>query len=191
MPITTSLRNPATKQELKSFWNTLIPKIGGLNMDYRLIGSNITDDDIEQKIHDKIKFSKLEENKEYDISAEFYNRDLIDDSLNEDVSYEIKKKHYKFIKTVRNIFEKNNIKINKFLLMGTVVDIIDDEINISIKKSSSKGIKSNTVWPCKEIFIYEDGKNKLDNLLFLNQISMEEYESNLEDLRDELIIYNN
>lgn len=159
-------------------------------MDYRLIGSNITDDDIEQKIHDKIKFSKLEENKEYDISAEFYNRDLIDDSLNEDVSYEIKKKHYKFIKTVRNIFEKNNIKINKFLLMGTVVDIIDDEINISIKKSSSKG-KTNTVWPCKEIFIYEDGKNKLDNLLFLNQISMEEYESNLEDLRDELSIYDN
>ncbi len=125
------------------------------------------------------------------IVASFYNRDLIDDSLNEDVLYEIKKKHFKFIKLVRNIFEKNNIIINKFYLMGTIVELLDDEIDIKIKKSNSKSIKSNVIWPCKEIFIYEDGKNKLDSLLYSNQISMEEYESNLEDLKYELSIYEN
>lgn len=160
-------------------------------MDFKFSGSNITDTDIEQKIYDKINFEEFEKDKEFDISAEFFNRDLIDDSLNEDVSYEIKKKHYKFIKTVRDIFEKNNIKINKFYLMGTIVDILDDEINISVKKSADKGIKNNSVWPCKEIFIYEDGKNKLDSLLYTNQITMEEYESNLEDLKYELSIYEN
>jgi len=160
-------------------------------MDYKILGSNISDDDIEQKIFNKINFEEFKKDNEYDISAEFFNRDLIDDSLNEDVSYEIKKKHFKFIKIVRSIFERNKIKINKFYLMGTIVDMLDEEINVSVKKTSNKGVINNTVWPCKEIFIYEDGKNKLDNLLFLNQISMEEYESNLEDLKYELSIYEN
>lgn len=160
-------------------------------MDYKFLGLNITNEDIEQKINDKINFEEFENDIEYDVSAEFYNRDLIDDSLNEDVPYEIKKKHYKFIKIVRSIFEKSNIKINKFYLMGTIVDLLDDEIDITIKKSSNNDVKNNTIWPCKEIFIFEDGKNKLDSLLFTNQISMEEYESNLEDLKYELSIYEN
>lgn len=159
-------------------------------MDIKLLGINITDDGIEQKISDKINFEEFESDKEYDVSAIFYNRDLIDDSLNEDVLYEIKKKHYKFIKTVRSIFERNDRKINRFYLMGTIVELLDDEIDIKIKKSNYDE-KSNTIWPCKEIFIYEDGKNKLDSLLFTNQISMEEYESNLEDLKYELSIYEN
>lgn len=160
-------------------------------MDFKFLGLDITDDDIEQKIYDKINFEEFEKNKEYDLSVEFYNRDLVDDSLNEDVSYEIKKKHYKLIKIIRTIFEKNDIKINKFYLMGTIIDLLDYEIDINIKKSNYKNAKSNTIWPCKEIFIYEDGKNKLDKLLFSNQISVEEYESNLEDLKYELSIYEN
>jgi len=160
-------------------------------MDYKFLGLNITNEDIEQKINDKINFEEFEKDKEYDVSAQFYNRDLKDDSLNEDVPYEIKKTHYKFIKIIRDIFEKNNIKINKFYLMGTIIDLLDDEIDITIKKSSYNDVKNNTIWPCKEIFIFEDGKNKLDSLLFTNQISMEEYESNLEDLKYELSIYEN
>lgn len=160
-------------------------------MDFKFLGLSIIHDDIEQKIYDRINFNEFEKDKEFDVSVEFYNRDLIDDSLNEDVPYEIKKKHYKFIKIIRSMFEKNNIKINKFYLMGTIVDILDDEIDINIKKSNSKDLKINIIWPCKEIFIYEDGKNKLDSLLFANQISMEEYESNLEDLKYELSIYEN
>lgn len=160
-------------------------------MELKILGINITNENIEQKIYEKINFEEFELDKEYDIVASFYNRDLIDDSLNEDVLYEIKKKHFKFIKLVRNIFKKNNIIINKFYLMGTIVELLDDEIDIKIKKSNSKNIKSNVIWPCKEIFIYEDGKNKLDSLLFTNQISMEEYESNLEDLKYELSIYEN
>lgn len=160
-------------------------------MDFKFLGLNITHDDIEQKIYEKINFDQFEKDVEYDLSAEFYNIDLISDSLNEDVPYEIKKIHYKFIKIMRSIFENNNIKLNKFYLMGTIVDLLDDEIDITIKKSNYKNTKSNTIWPCKEIFIYEDGKNKLDSLLFANQISMEEYESNLEDLKYELSIYEN
>ena len=160
-------------------------------MNFKFIGLNITNEDIEEKINKKINFDQFEKDKEYDVSAEFYNRDLIDDSLNEDVPYEIKKIHYKFIKILRSIFEKNNIKINKLYLMGTIIDLLDDEIDITIKKSNYQNIKNNTIWPCKEIFIFEDGKNKLDSLLYANQISMEEYESNLEDLKYELSIYEN
>ncbi|MDD4779277.1 MAG: hypothetical protein PHT02_01545 [Tissierellia bacterium] len=160
-------------------------------MKFRFLGSNITDMNIEQKLNNLVKFDKLDENKEYDISVEFFNNDLIEDSLNEDVSYELKKKHYVFIRKVRNFFEKNNIKINKFYLMGTIIDLVEKEIKFSVKKSNNKGKKSNIVWPCKEIFIYEDNKNKLDTLLFSNQISLEEYESNLEDLKYELSIFEN
>lgn len=159
-------------------------------MKYKLFKSNITDLNVAEILESKINFNMLDKNQEYDISAEFYNEDLQEDVLNENVSYEIKKKHYVFIKNIRKLFENYNIKINKFYLMGTIIDLNEDEITFSVLKSNYK-YKSNTIWPCKEIFIFEDSKNKLDDLLFNNQISEEDYESNLELLKDELNIYEN
>ena len=159
-------------------------------MNYKLFKSNITDLNVAEIIESKINFNMMDKNQEYDISAEFYNKDLQEEMLNENVSYEIKRKHYVFIKSIRNLFEKNSIKINKFYLMGTILDLNEDEINVSVLKSNYD-YKSNTIWPCKEIFIFEDSKNKLDDLLYSNQISEEDYESNLELLKDELSIYEN
>jgi hypothetical protein len=159
-------------------------------MNYRLSNSNITDLNVADVLGKKINFDSLDKNQEYDISAEFYNKDLREEMLNESVAYEIKRKHYAFIKTVRDLFERNSLKINKFYLMGTVIDLDQNEINISLLKSNYDK-KSNTIWPCKEIFIFEESKNKLDSLLINDQISEEDYESNLELLKDELNIYEN
>lgn len=159
-------------------------------MKYKLFKSNITDINVAEILESKIDFTKYDINQAYDISAEFYNKDLQEDALSDDISYEIKKEHYVFINKVRELFEKNNIKINKFYLKGTIVDLNENEITFSLLKSNYK-TKSNTIWPCKEIFIFEDSKNKLDDLLFNNQISEEDYESNLELLRDELNVYDN
>jgi hypothetical protein len=126
----------------------------------------------------------------YDVHVDFYNTDLEEDMLNVDVSYEIKKEHYLFIKKIRALFEENQIRVNEFYLMGTIADLLENEINISVMKSKSDK-KKNLVWPCKEIFLYEDQKKRLDALLFSNQITEEDYESNLEFLRDELNIYEN
>nr|WP_300093416.1 hypothetical protein [Sedimentibacter sp.] len=159
-------------------------------MNYKLFNSSITDTDINGILKNKIKFEEYDKNDKYDISVDFYNQDLQDEVLDDNVSFEIKRKHYLFIKTVRDLFEQNNIKINKFFLMGTILELDKDEILISVLKSNHES-KSNTIWPCKEIFIFEDSKNKLDDLLFNNQISEEDYESNLEYLKDELSIYDN
>lgn len=159
-------------------------------MNYKLFRSNITDLNVADVLSSKIDFSKLDKEQAYDISAEFYNKDLQEEMLNENVSYEIRRKHYIFIKKIRDLFEENNITINKFYLMGTIIDLNENEINFSLLKSNYNS-KSNTIWPCKEIFIFEDSKNKLDDLLFNNQISEEDYESNLELLKDELNIYEN
>lgn len=159
-------------------------------MDYKLFNSSIMDTDIDEILMNKIKFEEYDKNDKYDISVDFYNQDLQDEVLNDNVSFEIKRKHYLFIKKVRDLFEQNNIKINKFMLMGTILELDKDEILISVLKSNHEN-KSNTIWPCKEIFIFEDSKNKLDDLLFNNQISEEDYESNLEYLKDELSIYDN
>lgn len=159
-------------------------------MIYKLFKSKITDLNVAEILESKINFNKLDTNQEYDISAEFYNKDLQDEMLNENVAFEIKRMHYVFIQKTRELFEKNNIKINKFYLMGTIIDLNENEISISLLKSNFDK-KSNTIWPCKEIFIFEDSKNKLDDMLFNNQISEEDYESNLELLKDELSIYEN
>ena len=156
---------------------------------YKLFGK-ITDTNIENIINNKIDFNNLNKDLMYDIHVEFYNTDLEEDMLNEDVPYEIKREHYLFIKNIRSLFENNQININKFYLMGTIIDLQEDEINISVLKSKAEK-KKNIVWPCKEIFLFEDRKNKLDVLLFNNQISEEDYESNLEFLKDELNIYDN
>lgn len=159
-------------------------------MNYKLFKSNITDLNVAEILESKINFNKLDKNQGYDISAEFYNKDLQEEVLNEKAAFEIKRKHYVFIKKIRDLFEKHNIKVNKFYLMGTIIDLNENEIDVSILKSSYNK-KNNTIWPCKEIFIFEDSKNKLDELLFSNQISEEDYESNLEILKDELNIYEN
>lgn len=156
---------------------------------YKLFGK-ITDPNIETIVNNKINFNDLDKSLMYDIHVEFYNLDLEEDMLNEDVSYEIKKEHYLFIKKVRNLFDNNQINVNKVYLMGTIVDLQEDEISISVLKSNYDK-KKNIVWPCKEIFLFEDRKNKLDVMLFNNQITEEDYESNLEFLKDELNIYEN
>lgn len=159
-------------------------------MNYKLYKAKISDNNIANILESKINFGRFNTNKSYDISVEFYNNDLEEDLLNEDVSFEIKKEHLLFIKTVRSLFEKHNIKINKFTLMGTIIELSENEITLSVLNSNFKS-KSNTIWPCKEIFLFEDSKTKLDDLLFNNQISEEDYESNLELLKDELSIYEN
>lgn len=159
-------------------------------MNYKLFNSCITDTDIDEILKNKIKFEEYDTNDKYDISVDFYNQDLQDEVLNDNVPFEIKRDHYLFIKKVRDLFELHNIKINKFFLMGTILELDKNEILISVLKSNHEN-KSNTIWPCKEIFIFEDSKNKLDDLLFNNQISEEDYESNLEYLKDELSIYDN
>ena len=156
---------------------------------YKLFGK-ITDPNIESIINSKLNFDNLNKDQIYDIHVDFYNSDLEEDMLNVDVSYEIKREHYLFIKKIRALFENNYIKVNEFYMMGTIVEMKENEINISILKSKGDS-KKNVVWPCKEIFLFEDQKNKLDALLFSNQISEEDYESNLEFLKDELNIYEN
>lgn len=156
---------------------------------YKLFGK-ITDTIIEDTVKSKIDFENFNENLAYSIHVDFYNVDLEEDLLNDDVSYEIKKEHYVFIKKIRNLFEDNKIKIKEFYLMGTISELEENEINISVLKSNSEK-KKNIIWPCKEIFLFEDRKNKLDLLLFNNQISEEDYQFNLEYLKDELNIYEN
>ena len=156
---------------------------------YKIFGK-ITDPNIENIISSKLNFDNLNVDQVYDIYVDFYNTDLEEGMLNADISYEIKKEHYLFIKKIRALFENNQIRVNEFYLMGTISDLPENEINISIMKSQSDK-KKNVVWPCKEIFLYENQKNKLDALLISNQISEEDYESNLEFLKDELNIYEN
>jgi len=156
---------------------------------YKIFGK-ITDPNIENIISSKLNFDNLNVNQVYDIYVDFYNTDLEEGMLNADISYEIKKEHYLFIKKIRALFENNQIRVNEFYLMGTITDLPENEINITIMKSQSDK-KKNVVWPCKEIFLYENQKNKLDALLISNQISEEDYESNLEFLKDELNIYEN
>lgn len=156
---------------------------------YKLFGK-ITDENIENIIDNKINYEKLNKDLTYDIHVEFYNQDLEEDMLNEDVSYEIKREHYLFIKKIRKIFENKQINLQKFYLMGTITDLQEDEINIELLKSKAEK-KKNIVWPCKEMFLFEDHKKKLDLLLYNNQITEEDYESNLEFLKDQLNIYEN
>ncbi|HHY99865.1 MAG TPA: hypothetical protein GYA03_02090 [Tissierellia bacterium] len=156
---------------------------------YKVYGK-ITEPNIDRIVNDKLNFDDLNKEQIYDIHVDFYNPDLEADMLNADVSYEIKKEHYMFIKKIRTLFEKNQIKVNEFYLMGTIADLPENEINISVLKSKGDK-KKNIVWPCKEIFLYEFQKKRLDAMLLSNQISVEDYESNLEFLKDELNIFEN
>lgn len=158
-------------------------------MIFEINNTSITDKTINEKLFSAIDFDSINYNNEYDIEVEYYNNDLIEDKLNDDISYEINKKHYVFIKNVRDFFDDNNIRINRIYLIGTIVNMKDGEMVIGIKKSKYQNFKKNIIWPCKEIMIYDDTKSALDKMYELNQISYEEYENNLNTLQDELGIY--
>lgn len=157
-------------------------------MKYKFNNTRITDESIDAKLSKIIKVSDFDLKKEYDIDIDYYNYDLVEDKLNNDVSYEIKKSHYIFIKKLRDYFEKNNIKINEINLIGTISNITKGDINISVIKSKYQQYYRNNIVPCKEIFLFEDSKKTLDILLKTDQISEEEYELNIQDLQEEFDI---
>lgn len=157
-------------------------------MAYNFTQFDINDKEAIEKNLQKINFNKLDKNVDYDISIEFFNKDLKENISGMDAFFEIKKEHYQFVKIVRNIFENKKIKINRFNLMGTIIELYEDEAKLTIKKSLDR-YKSNNIYPSKEIIIYEDTKNKLDKLLDSNLITEEEYELQLDDLRSQLSIY--
>jgi hypothetical protein len=89
---------------------------------YKIFGK-ITDPNIENIISSKLNFDNLNVDQVYDIYVDFYNTDLEEGMLNADISYEIKKEHYLFIKKIRALFENNQIRVNEFYLMGTISDL--------------------------------------------------------------------
>lgn len=157
-------------------------------MKYNLKNTRITDNDIAEKVSGLIDIAEYDLKKEYDIDIDFYNEDLDKDKLNTDVSFEIKKHHYEFIRHIRSYFEKHNIKINEVNLIGAVTNINIGEIDIEVYKSKYQDFKRNDIVPCREIYLYEDGKKTLDIMLKTKQISEEEYENNIEILQEELSI---
>ncbi|QSX06427.1 hypothetical protein JYG23_02905 [Sedimentibacter sp. zth1] len=157
-------------------------------MKYKLMNSKITDENIILKLEKCINFIDYNKNNEYDIDIDYYNYDLVEDKLNNDIAYEIRKEHYEFIRLIRNVFKKNNINVNEVNLIGTVSNIVKGDINISVIKSKYQQYIRNNVVPCKEIFLYEDSKKTLDMLLQNDQISEEEYETNIYMLQEELDI---
>ena len=58
-------------------------------MDYKLYNTDIKNLNIEEKINNKVNFDLLDKNLNYDLAVEFYNKDLLEDLLGDDVSYEI------------------------------------------------------------------------------------------------------
>ena len=157
-------------------------------MKYNLKNCKITDSDIIKKLSKEINIQDYDVKQEYDMSIDFYNDDLDRDMLNTDVSYEIKKHHYQFIRVIRNFFEENSIKINEINLIGAVTNINVGEINFNIYKSKYQDFRRNDILPCREMFLYEDGKKALDLMLKTKQITYEEYENNMEILQEELSI---
>lgn len=157
-------------------------------MKYSLKNTKITDSDIVEKITDLVNIEEYDLKKEYDIDIDFYNDDLDKDKLNTDVSYEIKKHHYAFIRLVRNYFKEHRIKINEVNLIGAVTNIKIGEIDFEVYKSKYQDFRRNDIVPCREMYLYEDGKKALDIMLRTKQISEEEYENNIEILQEELSI---
>ncbi|HBB27643.1 MAG TPA: hypothetical protein DC000_00035 [Clostridiales bacterium] len=157
-------------------------------MKYSLKNTKITDSDIIEKISELVNIEEYNLKKEYDIDIDFYNDDLDKDKLNTDVSYEIKKQHYEFIRHIRNYFKENGIKINEVNLIGAVTNIKVGEIDFEVYKSKYQDFRRNDIVPCREMYLYEDGKKALDIMLKTKQISEEEYENNIEILQEELSI---
>lgn len=157
-------------------------------MKYKIINSRITDENIITKIKKQINLDDYDKDYEYDIDIDYYNFDLIEDKLNADVIYEIKKSHYMFLKQLRDYFIYIGININEINLIGTVSKIVVGDINLDIQKSKYQSYKRNNIVPCKEILLYDDSKKTLDILLLNEQITEEEYKRNIGVLQEELDI---
>lgn len=158
-------------------------------MKYYLKNTKITDSDIREKLSSIIDIAEFDSKKQYDMNIDFFNDDIDNNMLNADVSFEIKKHHYVFIRHVRDYFNDHGIKINELNLTGTVTNLKPGQINIEAYKSKYQDFRRNDVVPCREMYLYADGKNTLNFMLNTNQISIEEYEDNIEILQEQLNVF--
>jgi hypothetical protein len=158
-------------------------------MRYYLKNAKITDNDIREKISSVINIDELDLKNQYDISINFYNNDIDNNMLDADISFEIKKHHYVFIRQIRDYFKENGININEFNLIGTITNLKSGQINVEVSKSKYKNYRKNDIIPSKEMYLYADGKNTLNFMLNTKQISIEEYEDNIEILQEQLNVF--
>ncbi len=158
-------------------------------MVYKLKNISIKDIESIEIISQALELKSLDTKKEYDLLIEYYNEDLEENMHDKDVSFEIKKHHLKFLKSLRIFFDSNNIKINEISLIGAIAKLNVGDMSFSIFKSKYQNYKKNDIIPCKEVLMYEDGKNTLNFMLNSELISEEEYDHNISVLQEELCIF--
>lgn len=158
-------------------------------MNFNLTQSKIIDKDLRDKIINSLNLLNVNIENFYDVTVEYYNKDILFEKLNENIMFEMKPEHYKFIKMLRELCDDYKIKVNCVYLLGSISNIDDGEMRFLFNNSNKENQKENIIWPCKEIFLYDGSKKLLDNLLDNNQITYEEYKKNLELLQDEFGIY--
>lgn len=158
-------------------------------MKYYLNNTKITDNNVIEKLSSVIDIAGFDTKKQYDINIDFFNDDIDNNMLNADASFEIKKHHYVFIRHLRAFFNDRGIKINELNLNGTVTKLKQGQINVEVYKSKYLDFIRNDIIPCKEMYLYTDGKNTLNFMLNAKQISLEEYEDNIEILQEQLNIF--
>jgi len=154
------------------------------NMDIRNIEST-------SKIFNETKDAVLEkykEESELDVEINYFNFELVENSIDEEKASEIQRYHYLFMREIRELFSSINIKINELGLKGTVNELNNGVLSIEILKSSYINHKINNIIPCKEMYLYEDNVKTLDLLLETNMISEREYDKNIVDLQNEMNI---
>lgn len=125
---------------------------------------------------------------ELDVEINYFNFELVENSLDEEKASEIQKYHYLFMREIRELFSSINIKVNELGLKGTVNELSKGVLSIEVIESSYISHKINNVIPCKEMYLYEDNLKTLDLLLETNMISEREYEENILDLQNEMNI---
>ncbi len=158
-------------------------------MKYYLRNTKITDADIKEKLSSIINLADFDTKKQYDLKIDFFNDYIDANMLNSDISFEIKKHHYVFLRLIRAYFKEHGININEINLIGTVTSLKQGQINIEMYKSKYIDFIRNEIIPCKEMYLYADGKNTLNSMLNSKQISLEEYEDNIEILQEQLNVF--
>ncbi|SHI68455.1 hypothetical protein SAMN02745751_00788 [Dethiosulfatibacter aminovorans DSM 17477] len=131
------------------------------------------------------KLADIDSSKSYNIVIEYNNLIVEEQILSENYMLEIKPEHLRYLRKLRTTLEDADINVKKIYLLGSLDKSLLSSLRVAAEPTVDSEESKNIMWPSKELYLYDGGKQILDDLLENEEIDVDEYEAKLKLLQIE------
>lgn len=141
--------------------------------------------DMDALVNIREKLEALDSSKSYNVIIEYNNLIIEEQVLSENYMLEIKPDHLRYLRKLREFLEDSGMNVRKIYLLGSLDKSLLSSLRVAAEPARDSEESKNIMWPSKELYLYDGGKQILDDLLENEEIDFDEYEAKLKLLQIE------